>query len=152
MTNKDVKTILNLLEVKGLKPNHETVDITNTEHEGYNNSSYSYLGKANIEGKDVTVYYAIDGDVPECFWVEVYVEGRSLLSVEIDKDLGLELYCMEFDKYKHIMAFDHIQSIMSYVFKEVDGQVYKLSEYVDDKIVKDTIEYITNRVIDKIKK
>lgn len=75
-----------------------------------------------------------------------------MLSVEIDKDLGLELYCMEFDKYKHIMAFDHIQSIMSCVFKEVDGQVYKLSEYVDDKIVKDTIEYITNRVIDKIKK
>lgn len=47
MTNKDVKTILNLLEVKGLKPNHETVDIIDTEHEGYN-LSYSYLGRANI--------------------------------------------------------------------------------------------------------
>lgn len=151
MTNKDIKTILNLLEVKGLKPNHETVDIINTKYEGYN-SSYSYLGKANIEGRDVTVYYSIDGDAPECFWVEVYAEGRSLLSVEIDKDLGLELYCMEFDKYNHIKAFENIQSIMSNVYKEINGQVYKLSEYVDDKIVKDTIEYITNRVIDKIKK
>lgn len=111
-----------------------------------------YLGRIKLDNEYKCIHYNVDGDFPNCFWLDVYEDKNLLLSVEIDDEIGYELYISLIHIDKNKMIKNNLQNIFKDEAIVLNDSLYKLHEYLDDDIVIKSFNYMKKLIVDKINK